>query len=189
MERMFRLLTSKKWQLFLRWWLMFILICLGTVTLYGSGILYAVNKVDFTKISFLIYFIFMIFTVRIGTHVFQICKKDADVDKKDIAEFSQKNESAWFASDAFLTLGMIGTVFGFIYMLATIFSSINVSDIGGMKLSLAKMSYGMSAALYTTAAGLVCSLVLKIQLFDFTQHLDKLAEMYGCEVKVDKETL
>ena len=131
----------------------------------------------------------MIFTIRNGNNIFQICKKDTDIEEKDLAQFSQKNESAWFASDAFLTLGMIGTVFGFIYMLSTIFSGLNVSDIAGMKLSLAKMSHGMSAALYTTAAGLVCSLILKVQLFDFTQHLEKLAEMCGCEVTVDKETL
>jgi hypothetical protein len=40
---------------------------------------------------------------------------------------------------------------------------------------LAKMSSGMSTALYTTAAGLVCSLLLKLQLFNFTHHLDHLS--------------
>jgi biopolymer transport protein ExbB/TolQ len=37
------------------------------------------------------------------------------------------------------------------------------------------MGVGMSTALYTTAAGLVCSLLLKLQLFNFTHHLDYLS--------------
>jgi len=37
------------------------------------------------------------------------------------------------------------------------------------------MGAGMSTALYTTAAGLVCSLLLKLQVFNFTHHLDYLA--------------
>jgi biopolymer transport protein ExbB/TolQ len=74
-----------------------------------------------------------------------------------------------------LTLGMIGTVAGFIYMLSSSFSEMDPQNVVSMQGVLAKMSCGMSTALYTTAAGLVCSLLLKLQLFNFTHHLDYLS--------------
>ena len=45
------------------------------------------------------------------------------------------------------------------------------------------MSCGMSTALYTTAAGLVCSLLLKLQLFNFTHHLDYLSTDPGARMR------
>jgi hypothetical protein len=57
-----------------------------------------------------------------------------------------------------LTLGMIGTVAGFIYMLDTSFSKMDPQNVVSLQGVLSKMGVGMSTALYTTAAGLVCSL-------------------------------
>jgi biopolymer transport protein ExbB/TolQ len=70
---------------------------------------------------------------------------------------------------------MIGTVAGFIYMLSTSFSEMDPQNVISMRGVLAKMGAGMSTALYTTAAGLVCSLLLKLQVFNFTHHLDYLS--------------
>jgi len=164
----------EKYSILLRWWLFFAVASLGTVALYLSGVIQKVNQADFTKISFLIYAVFAIFTVRTGIQTYRLSMEDK-VTNQHIAIYYKKSDIGWFVSDMLLTLGMIGTVAGFIYMLDTSFSEMDPQNVISMQGVLAKMGAGMSTALYTTAAGLVCSLLLKLQLFNFTHHLDYLS--------------
>ena len=69
-----------------------------------------------------------------------------------------------FASDALMKLGLLGTIIGFIIMLAPI-ASLDASDKATMKSSMGLMSDGMAVAMYTTLAGLVGSILLKIQYY------------------------
>jgi biopolymer transport protein ExbB/TolQ len=69
-----------------------------------------------------------------------------------------------FASDTVLKLGLLGTVIGFIIMLAPI-AGLDASDKSMMKSSMGLMSDGMAVAMYTTLAGLVGSILLKIQYY------------------------
>lgn len=172
----------KKWSLALRWWLVFMLINLGTALILFTGIVDDVNKADFTKLSFVIYASFYVFSVRNGIHTYRISKKQ-NITETEIDEYCNKNETGWFVAEALLTLGMIGTVIGFIYMLSLSFAGLAAVNVLTIQAALIKMSAGMSTALYTTAAGLICSLLLKIQLFDLSQHLDKLSTKCGCKVK------
>ena len=164
----------EKYSILLRWWLFFAVASLGTVALFLSGVIQQVNQVDVTKISFLIYAVFAIFTLRTGMDTFHL-SREAKVTNEHIAKYYKKSDTGWFVSDMLLTLGMIGTVAGFIYMLSTSFSEMDPQNVISMQGVLAKMGAGMSTALYTTAAGLVCSLLLKLQVFNFTHHLDYLA--------------
>jgi len=141
---------------FLKWWLIFCLISVSSVLIYLTGIFEQVNKADFTKISFLIYTLFILFSIKCGVRTKQL--------KADM--------SGWFVSDILVTLGMIGTVVGFIYMLSVSFGSIDVTQPQTMRVALSKMSTGMGTALYTTAAGLICSLLLKLQLFNLQRGID-----------------
>jgi hypothetical protein len=168
----------EKYSILLRWWLFFAIATLGTVALYLAGIIQKVNQVDVTKISFLIYALFAVFTIRNGIDTYQLCKQD-EFNDRNIARYYKKSETGWFVSDMLLTLGMIGTVAGFIYMLSSSFSDLNPQNATGMQGALIKMSKGMSTALYTTAAGLVCSMLLKLQVFNFTHRLDYLAAILG----------
>ena len=164
----------EKYSILLRWWLFFAVASLGTVALSLSGVIHKVNQADFTKISFLIYAVFAIFTIRTGIETYRLCREDK-VTNRHIAIYYKKSDIGWFVSDMLLTLGMIGTVAGFIYMLSTSFSEMDPQNVISMQGVLAKMGAGMSTALYTTAAGLVCSLLLKLQVFNFTHHLDYLS--------------
>ncbi|MBI1732016.1 MAG: MotA/TolQ/ExbB proton channel family protein [Gammaproteobacteria bacterium] len=85
------------------------------------------------------------------------------------------NEIGWFASDLMIKLGLLGTVVGFIMMLASV---VNVSDfdVGSMQSVLQKMSNGMGTALYTTIAGLVCSMLATIQYHMLDQAAESLIE-------------
>jgi biopolymer transport protein ExbB/TolQ len=70
----------------------------------------------------------------------------------------------WFVSDVVLTLGMLGTIIGFMIMLQGTFSSIEFNDVHSIRLALSSMSQGLFTALNTTLLGLVSSIILKVQL-------------------------
>ena len=67
-----------------------------------------------------------------------------------------------FASDLSMKLGLFGTVVGFIIMLAPI-GGLSTEDQAAIKSSVALMSDGMAIAMYTTLAGLIGSILIKIQ--------------------------
>lgn len=144
---------------FLQWWLLFTLVIAGSVLAYITGLFGRVNEADFTKISFLIYGLFIVFSIKCGFNTSKL----------------KEDQAGWFVSDIMITMGMIGTVIGFIYMLSTCFGSIDTANPQTMQLALSKMSTGMGTALYTTASGLVCSLLLKLQLFNLEQGLENKA--------------
>tara|TARA_Y100000590_G_scaffold451469_1_gene592917 strand:+ start:387 stop:851 length:465 start_codon:yes stop_codon:yes gene_type:complete len=69
-----------------------------------------------------------------------------------------------FVADAVFKLGLLGTIIGFVLMLQPI-SSLESFDEISIKNALTSMSQGMSIALFTTLAGLVGGLLLKIQYY------------------------
>ncbi len=69
-----------------------------------------------------------------------------------------------FASDTLIKLGLLGTIIGFIIMLAPI-AGLDVADHTLLKSSMGLMGDGMAVAMYTTLAGLVGSILLKVQYY------------------------
>lgn len=69
-----------------------------------------------------------------------------------------------FASDTLIKLGLLGTIIGFIIMLAPI-AGLDATDRTLLKSSMGLMGDGMAVAMYTTLAGLVGSILLKIQYY------------------------
>ena len=69
-----------------------------------------------------------------------------------------------FASDTLMKLGLLGTIIGFIIMLAPI-AGLDASDRSLMKSSMGLMGDGMAVAMYTTLVGLVSSILLKVQYY------------------------
>jgi hypothetical protein len=80
------------------------------------------------------------------------------------ADLRRGQEFGWFVADLLLSLGLLGTVVGFILMLGPI-SGLDAADESAIKGALAAMSGGMAVALYTTLAGLVGGMLLKVQGF------------------------
>jgi len=154
---------------FLRWWLFFSLIIVGLIFLFHWNMFDIVNQGDVTKISFLIFGLFIIFSFFVGNETYRGCKY------KIISE--SHLETGWFMSDQILTLGMIGTVIGFIYMLSTSFTNIAVNDLSKMAEAIISMGTGMSTALYTTASGLICSFLLKLQLYNLSVIINESKEV------------
>ncbi|MES1149751.1 MAG: MotA/TolQ/ExbB proton channel family protein [Bradyrhizobium guangdongense] len=69
-----------------------------------------------------------------------------------------------FVSDTLMKLGLLGTIVGFIIMLAPI-ATLDAADKAAMKTSMGLMSDGMAVAMYTTLAGLVGSILVRIQYY------------------------
>ena len=80
------------------------------------------------------------------------------------ADLRRGQEFGWFVADLLLSLGLLGTVIGFILMLGPI-SGLDTTDESAIKGALAAMSGGMAVALYTTLTGLVGGMLLKVQGF------------------------
>lgn len=146
------------------------MISIGIFLLYYYGMFAKINRGDLTKISFGIMALFIIFSVQIGVLTYKI-KSLAKDNLQAIVEESQRyigsklSTARWFA-DKFITLGMIGTVIGFLFTLDTVFCGIDASNIGSMQAALTNMAKGMGTALYTTASGLICSFLLKLQIYN-----------------------
>jgi hypothetical protein len=74
------------------------------------------------------------------------------------------NQLGSFASDALMKLGLLGTIIGFILMLAPI-AGLDAADRAPVKSSMGLMSDGMAVAMYTTLTGLVTSILVQTQYY------------------------
>tara|TARA_B100001115_G_C15589933_1_gene282131 strand:- start:116 stop:574 length:459 start_codon:yes stop_codon:yes gene_type:complete len=140
---------------FLKWWLLITLTVVGlSIAAYFNFIQFLYAH-DLTKLSVAILALFAATSSVIGYKLW----KERDVKKKKYGY-----DVEWFVSEMMISLGMIGTVIGFIYMLYSVFSSLNIADTLAVQQSLGKMAQGMGTALLTTLVGLVSSVLIKSQL-------------------------
>ena len=72
------------------------------------------------------------------------------------------HETGWFLADLMVRLGLLGTVIGFIFMLASV-GNLSGVDIQTLQQLLANMTTGMRIALYTTLTGLGAGILLGFQ--------------------------
>ncbi len=105
---------------------------------------------DTTMLTFLILAIALVTSVAIGL-------KRSNMQ-------GQENSIYWFTSDAVLSIGMVGTLFGFLLVLGSAFTEIDTSSTESMTAAIGLLASGMSTALTTSLVGLISSLWLKLQL-------------------------
>jgi hypothetical protein len=89
-----------------------------------------------------------------------------------------------FAGDMLLKLGLLGTIIGFIMMLAPV-GELTDFDPGVLQQLLSQMSGGMAVALFTTIAGLVTSTLMALQY----QLLDSAASRFVDSIAVSVDVL
>ena len=159
----------------LRWWLFISLTIILTFAFYYFGLFAEVWDKDRTKLSFLIMVLFFFTSIHCGKETIKVSKAlEGNVSENEIKNIDWRGnqEIGWFISDLVLTIGMIGTVSGFLLMLTGAFAGVDLNDEVAMKNVLEKMSKGMSTALYTTLFGLICGGLLKIQYFSLGRATD-----------------
>ena len=148
----------------LKWWLIFCLTLLGLCACVYFNIHKDLYAADVTRLSFLIISIFICTSIWIGTKTYKIGIHQ---------DYNQKSDVGWFISESCLALGMVGTVTGFLIMLGTAFANVDVTNAATLQQALSDMATGMSTALWTTLVGLVCSLIIKVQLVNLEVALNE----------------
>ena len=148
----------------LKWWLIFCLTMLGIGICVYFNLHINLYESDITKISFLILLVFAVTSIWIGNKTYLVDR---------LEDYNQRADVGWFVAESCLALGMVGTVTGFLIMLGTAFSNIDVSNAATLQQALSDMAIGMSTALYTTLIGLVCSLIIKVQLVNLEVALNE----------------
>jgi hypothetical protein len=142
---------------FVQWLIIFSLILLGIGVAWYHNVAQLVNTYDFTKLSFVILAMFLFWSVKIGIKLFQGNLRSIYPDTFD--------EDVVFFADMFTKIGFIGTIAGFIYALFYTFFGLDISNIAQVQTSLVAMGIGMATAMFTTITGLICSVLLRIQLY------------------------
>ena len=163
-----------KHTLFLKWWLFLSITLLGTLGLGQQGYLHLLWEGDTTKRSFVLLSIFTVMSGWCGYKTWTLSRFLDNGQTEDylVEKIEHLMEVGWFTSDLCLSIGMMGTVIGFIMMLSG-FTNIDVKDMSTVQGLIKNLGVGMSTALYTTLTGLVCSALLKIQYFNLSQAIDK----------------
>jgi hypothetical protein len=132
----------------LYWWLIVCVIGVGVYLTYVYDLLIPLYDNDITRLTYLITAVLGLTTASIGYKAFK--KRSMHLE--------------WFASDVVLSLGMVGTIVGFMVMLYGTFSQIDVTDVASVRAVLAAMSSGLYTALSTTLLGLISSVLIKCQI-------------------------
>jgi len=163
-----------KHTLFLKWWLFLSITLLGTLGLGQQGYLHLLWEGDTTKLSFVLLSIFTVMSGWCGYKTWTLSRflDNGQTEEYLVEKIEHLMEVGWFTSDLCLSIGMMGTVIGFIMMLSG-FTNIDVKDMSTVQGLIKSLGVGMSTALYTTLTGLVCSALLKIQYFNLSQAIDK----------------
>ena len=138
---------------FLLWWIQIVTICFASFFIYSFKWFEALYDADQTKISFLIIIVFLGATLTVGV-----------LSYKTLPNRNVLSNYVWFSSETMVTLGLIGTVAGFLLMLSSAFDNLDVQNVENVQEVITDMSLGMSTALCTTLVGLVSSVLTKIQM-------------------------
>ena len=146
---------------FLLWWIQVVTVCFAAILIFTYGWFEKLWDADQTKISFIIIVIFVATSIATGFLSF-----------RSETKYIKLNNYIWFASETMVTLGLIGTVAGFLLMLSSAFDNLDVKNVESVQEVITDMSLGMSTALCTTLVGLVCSVLTKIQMVILENNQD-----------------
>jgi len=149
----------------LAWFVQIALTVFASVLMHKFGWFEMMYHTDQTKISIVIIVLFIICSGTIGYLSFK---------PRNYKIIEKLSNYVWFGSETMTTLGMIGTVAGFLIMLGTAFSSLNLDSKTNIQEAIHFMAIGMSTALVTTLVGLVCSTLTKIQMVIYEQRSNNL---------------
>jgi hypothetical protein len=137
------------------WWLFFWCQLIGFGLAYYFNVFHTAWAADVSKLTFVIVAVHALATAWVGTQTFTKARGVV-----------VNEQPGWFLSELVLTLGMIGTVIGFIVMVKSTVGNLTNSELTTQELRalLAGLTSGIGTALWTTLFGLVSSACLKTQM-------------------------
>jgi len=131
------------------WTIFVLMIVAGIFGVYMDTHLFILEN-DFTYISFINLIILTLFTISVLYKSTRIIKEASD--------------TMWFLSDVVLSIGMVGTLLGFLMVLYSTFQGLDVSNTDSMRVAIETLANGMGTALLTSLVGLSSSIIMKYQL-------------------------
>lgn len=157
--------------------ILFGVILFGAYLLYDRGLMSLLLEGDRSRLSWLIIGIWAAMSARWfyllrWVQTAYETAHDGDSETRE-AMMARWLNHGWFAADAVLKIGLLGTIIGFILMLSPI-ADLTGFDAASLQGALGEMSGGMAVALYTTLTGLIANIVLRFQfqfLADAMQRL------------------
>jgi hypothetical protein len=152
---------------FLRWWALICSMAAGLFLLNENGLFFSyLVSVDHSRLTFVNLGIFSIATVFVGwLHK----KLLVDADQAQVRFL----KPCWFASDALMAVGMVGTLVGFMMMFSTNMAHLDVSNIESVKGVVVQLTKGFSTSVVTTLVGISLSTLLKLQLVNLELGMEK----------------
>ena len=144
-------------------------ILFGAYLLFDLGLFSVLLAGDKSRLSWLTLLIWSLMSAR-WIYLLQWVQTQRDAMEAFQCEPEDEQEAkmarwlnhGWFAADSVLKIGLLGTIIGFILMLAPI-SSLVSFDPASLQKAVGGMSGGMAVALYTTLTGLAVNIVLRFQ--------------------------
>lgn len=162
----------KQKRLFLQWAVAANLIVVGSVYAHRVGWFDLLYEGDATKLSFVILAIFALATLAVGRLCWQASRhlengfgQDSKTGEAFVKTMNSRLDDGATAVQTCTGLGMLGTVIGIIMAFPDGgFSAIVSGDAAAMAPVLDQLTGGFSTAFLTTAAGLICAILLDVQL-------------------------
>lgn len=143
----------------LRWWLIFLCSVAGLILASASGHTLSMWRIDQYKVSFVTLTAYFLVTVFIGRLTWRISGGDRT--------WHLRFQEGYDYSVTLMTmLGLIGTVVGFMGLLATSFSSLTSADASLAKGAIGTLTSGSANALVNTLVGLIGAVGLKLQVIN-----------------------
>jgi hypothetical protein len=152
--------------------------------LYQTGGWKKIYEVDSTFICFVITGLYFFTLFHLGLRIVNLKKLISHHGSyfypNTSREYTPSHDVSlgWFMSSQFLTLGLIGTVYGFVLCLKDGFDSVVATNPETVQLLLNKVSKGMGTALWTTIFGLLASLPTRFFLFYYENLIRKEIDAY-----------
>ena len=147
---------------FFRWWLFICLLSIGAYFGIHFDIFSTIFNTDKTYLSSVILLLFTGSTLLTGYRTWLFNYRKTYTDTK----------VGWFCGEVMFALGMIGTLIGFVLVFGDALAHIDLEDQANKAKIIADMGIGISTAIYTTLAGLVCTILLWIQLINLEYGFD-----------------
>jgi hypothetical protein len=141
---------------FLRWWLILWLSIAAALAAGAFGFYPYLWRSDATFLSWASLAVYAVMTAFIG----QLTHR---ARRGFLQKVTQHLPLCWFTANTLLSIGMVGTLVGFLLLLQSL---AGVGPSPDMQKVLGHMTVGFSTAGLTTIVGLVCSMLLKLQLIN-----------------------
>lgn len=143
----------------LKWWLVFLCSLLGLGCAVAGGHLGTMWRIDDYKVSFITLTTYFVVSVFIG----RLTWRNSRGDQSGHLRYQESYE---YAVTLMTMLGLIGTVIGFMELLATSFVSLASADVGAAQTAIGSLTGGSATALVNTLVGLMGAVGLKLQVLN-----------------------